>query len=161
VLEDDMADPDRHFPEPSPSPDWMSRSISPGLVVGCVGLVFVIIGAFVSWRSLSFVMHTKTSIAHVTGEVSELDTSGSRSRTVYYPILDFVDAGGFTHQLRGDVSSTSPWRIGASATVRYDPRDPDQARMAGVWDVLPHLFLLLGLAAVVLAIKLSLQKDEP
>jgi hypothetical protein len=137
------------------------QRMAPSLAVGFVGLIFVAVGSGVSWRTVTYAMRTVTTVAHVTGDRSERESSGSVSRTVHYPILEFSDTKGYSHELRGVVGSSTAWRTGRRVTVRYDPENPDEAPMAGVWDLLPHLFLLLGLAAVILAVKLALSKDGP
>ena len=154
-----MADP-QHSPVPDGTriPRWLRR-VGPGAVPGCLGLIFVIIGIPFSWKACSFVMHTKTTVASVTSVSTERETSGSRSRTVYYPVLEFQDTEGYSHSFVGSVSSGSSWTTGRKVSVRYDPKNPDDARMAGLWDLLPHGFLLAGVLALALGIKLATQDE--
>lgn len=155
-----MSDLDAQAARGARRDDFLPRRL-PFVVMGSAGALFFVIGLFVSWNAVSFTMRSMKAEGRVTGVDTEVDTSDfSRNRKVYYPMIEFTDSAGGTHEFRGDVSRSSSegggsrrsaWQEGDRVTVRYDPANTDDARMAGGWSVLPHIFVILGMLAMAIA----------
>lgn len=134
---------------------------APFVALLLVGSVFTLVGIFVSWSAISFRLRSEVAQARVVGTETAYDrpdAATSRRTASYYPRLEFRDASGAAHEFVGDVSrkdsSGRPgWPIGSTVRIRYEKANPDNARMGGVWSLLRHLFLLLGLCGVALAFK--------
>ena len=155
-----MSDPHAQAARDAGRGDFFPRRL-PFVVMGGAGALFFVIGLFVSWNAVSFTMRSVTAEGRVTGVDTVDDSSNSsRSRMLYYPMIEFTDSAGGTHEFRGDVSRSSSagggsrssaWQEGDRVIVRYDPANADDARMAGGWSVLPHLFVILGMLAMAIA----------
>jgi hypothetical protein len=96
--------------------------------------------------------------ATLAGTEMKRDERKANSVFQYYPVLEFTDAQGRAHRFTGEVSlkerdggatERSGWDVGDTVQIRYDPRNPDDARMGGVWTwILPGFFI--GMAALLL-----------
>jgi hypothetical protein len=85
--------------------------------------------------SLVSIVQTRSFLrrcAGVTGEVIRLERSrsGGEFGYDYAPVFSFTAADGNTFTVTSDVSSSPPgFRVGDSVRVRYDPADPQNARI--------------------------------
>jgi hypothetical protein len=75
----------------------------------------------------------------VTGEVVRLDRSeGDRqfASYVYAPVFSFTAADGKAHTVVSDISSSPPdFSVGESVRVRYDPANPEKARIHSFFQI--------------------------
>jgi len=88
-------------------------------------LVFSLVSAV---RTKGFIRRS----VEVTGEVVRLErSSGARFGSYdYAPVFSFTAADGNTYTVTSDVSSSPPgFREGESVRVRYDPDNPENARI--------------------------------
>ena len=95
------------------------------LVVGPCALVFSIVSIF---RTRSFIRRS----SEVIGEVIRLERSKTRDRYgyEYAPVFSFTTEGGKSCTVTSDVSSSPPgFSVGESVRVRYDPANPENARI--------------------------------
>jgi hypothetical protein len=115
-------------------------------IPAALGAVFFLVGAVVAARTASFVARSREVTATVVDwEMRADQQDGSKSRTMWYPILEFSDRRGDRHTFRGGLARSEGWRRGDPVAVRYDERNPADARMAGglTW-LLPVVFMVLG-----------------
>jgi hypothetical protein len=122
-----------------------------------VGISLLFAAALVYEQTARFVGRSRTA----TGTVMELsqERSSSRegtSRTVYYPVVQFNTEGGAVIEFRSNFGSNPPsHRKGESVPVRYDPAEPQEARIdtpASIWFA---TWILGGLGAVFTGIPLA------
>jgi hypothetical protein len=109
----------------------------------------------VAARTASFVVRSRETTGTVVDWELKADAQdGSKSRQMWYPVLEFSDARGERHTFRGGLGRSDGWRRGETVPVRYDPRRPEDARMAGglTW-LLPVVFMVLGGGVCRLALK--------
>jgi hypothetical protein len=151
------------LPGPVKTPFDQSKVLerAPFVALLLVGSVFTLVGVFVSWNAISFRLRSEVAQARVVGTKTAYDSpdaATTRRTASCYPRLEFRDASGTAHEFVGDVSRKDSlgrpgWPIGSTIRIRYEKANPDNARMGGVWSLLRHLFLLLGLGVVALAFK--------
>jgi hypothetical protein len=98
--------------------------------------------------------------AEVDGEVVRLEQSQSRGRYgygyTYAPVFSFTSIDGLTHTVTSDVgSSPAGFDVGDSVRVRYDPANPQTARIHSFFQTLggPLLSGLVGLCFTLYACK--------
>jgi hypothetical protein len=94
-------------------------------VIGPCALVFSIVSIF---RTRNFIRRS----SEVSGKVIRLERSKTRDRYgyEYAPVFSFTTAEGKSCTVTSDVSSSPPgFSIGESVRVRYDPVNPENARI--------------------------------
>jgi hypothetical protein len=121
------------------------------LVVGPCAVVYSVVsivqtGAFIRRSS------------EVDGEVIRLEQSKSRDRYgyTYAPVFSFTSIDGLTHTVTSDVgSSPAGFDVGDSVRVRYDPANPQTARIHSFFQTWggPVLSGLVGLSFILYACK--------
>jgi hypothetical protein len=115
-----------------------------GLPFMGAGLVMIGLAYFFFARTRRF-LHTAVD---TTGTVVNLiESSGSEGGTVYQAVVAFKTAEGRDVQWTESMASNPPaGQVGDEVPVKYDPSDPDEARIAKPFRLwfLPGLFGLLG-----------------
>jgi Protein of unknown function (DUF3592) len=100
--------------------EWVCLFVGPCLLV--YSLISVV-------RTRDFIRRS----TEVAGEVIRLERSAGDGRFasyVYAPVFSFTSADGKTYTVTSDVSSSPPdFTIGESVRVRYDPANPEKARI--------------------------------
>jgi Protein of unknown function (DUF3592) len=97
--------------------------------------VFLIVGSCAVVYSLVSIAQTSAFIrrsVEVDGEVIQLERSQDRDRYgyTYAPVFTFTAMDGSMHTVTSDVGSSPPgFSIGDSVRVRYDPANPENARI--------------------------------
>jgi hypothetical protein len=100
-----------------------------------LSLVLLFAGPCMLVFSLVSIVRTKSFLlrsVEVTGEIIRLQRSEDCDRYgyTYAPVFSFNAAGGETYTVTSDVSSTLPgFSVGESVRVRYDPTNPEDARI--------------------------------
>jgi hypothetical protein len=96
------------------------------LAIGPCALVYSVV-AFV--RTRGFIRRS----VEVTGEVIRLERTSSGGRNSfmdYAPVFSFTALDGSAHTVTSDVSSSPPdFGVGESVRVRYDPANPQSAKI--------------------------------
>ncbi len=95
------------------------------LFAGPCLLVFSVVSVI---RTRGFLLRS----VEVNGEVVRLERSKDRDRYgyTYAPVFSFTAADGETHTVTSDVSSSPPgFSEGEPVRVRYDPANPEDARI--------------------------------
>ena len=141
--------PSRGFPE-----SRLFRFL-PVIISGSGAAIFLLVGLYSVWNHIQFLSRSQATTARVIGVESKYDTSESNPRTYHYPRLEFLDAYEQRHEFIGEVSRSSggrsAWVIGSTESIRYDPANPADARLAGVWSLFPLFFLAAGIGTLVIA----------
>jgi hypothetical protein len=101
-----------------------------GVIFTCIGLLFFLIGGFLFYQEFSF----RQSAVKVQGTVKEIGSyKGSKSGTQYYPVVEFRTEDGKLYTFKSDISSSSPeYTAGETVIVYYDPKDPLEADLSGL-----------------------------
>jgi hypothetical protein len=124
----------------------------------CAGISLLITAVWVFEETARFVARSRIA----TGTVMDLSLTRSISRqgtpnTIYYPVVQFRTEGGSVIEFRSNLGSNPPsHRKGENVPVRYDPADPQEARIdtpASIWFV---TWILGGLGGVFTSIPLAL-----
>ena len=94
------------------------------LIFGLIGVAMLAGAALALSSTLSFRSNSKRA----EGVVVDLDWSKGGAK----PVVEWRDSKGGVHRVTGGVSSRPPsWSKGEKADVRYDPGNPDHARIDG------------------------------
>jgi hypothetical protein len=136
-------------------PEIMSMALN--YAFGSFGLILLIVGIAQSYVSIQFLLHS----IRVTGRLVRWDKSSGnigsdgddiRGRT-YRAVVSFKVPDGSEHRVNGRVWSRSTHKpslpIGSPFPVRYDPHNPQEARLATLMD-----FWFLPVACVVFGVLL-------
>jgi len=126
-----------------------------GGIFATVGIGFVVGGLYFYQSQQAFL-----ATAHkAEGIVKELIFSRSGKKGgVYYPLVEFSTPDGQVHSFRSD-TGTNPasYDEGERVEVRYDPKQPSQAKLTGFWSLwglsaifggLGSIFTLIGLGVL-------------
>ncbi len=122
------------------------------------------IGLAVAARTLSFVQRSVSVQATVVDVEIRRDASEAKVKYQFYPVLEFSDAKGLPHRFRGGLSKSASgtdvqhagWERGETVAIRYDPRNPEDARMSGFWTWgFPTIFTGLGALAVLVSFRIA------
>jgi len=113
-----------------------------------VGLFFVPTAAILLGVAIFFFVRTRRFLARAIdtqGTVIGLVASrGSEGATTYKPVVQFTTPEGGTFQFTDSVGSSPPgFDVGEAAPVKYDPQNPQRARI-GTGFRLWFLVVLLG-----------------
>jgi Protein of unknown function (DUF3592) len=115
----------------------------PRLFAG-IGVVLLAVTAVTAFFTLRFV----TGSERADGTVVDLHESydSEEDRTSYYPIVRFETADGRQIRFESDVSTSDD--VGDTVEVLYDPDDPEDAKLAGFFNLwgLPLIAGALGAA---------------
>jgi hypothetical protein len=115
----------------------------------CVGVTLLIAAVWVHEETAGFVARSR----HGTGTVTELSEGRSisrdgASRAVYYPVVQFRTEAGAVIEFRSNFGSNPPsHRKGESVPVRYDPANPQEARIDTPSSIWFATWILGGLGA--------------
>lgn len=114
------------------------------LVFGLLGLGMLVGAFFAVSSTLSFRSIAKTA----DGVVVDLAQSrGDKGETMYKPVVRWKDPGGRERTFTGSVASSPPsYSRGEKVSLRYDPANPESARLDSFTEnwLLPLIFGLLG-----------------
>ena len=90
------------------------------------------------------------------GEIVTL-VPGDINPGMYHPVAQYERADGSSGQVRDSPATQPPrFRVGDRVQVRYDPADPEQARIgAGGASILPSVLLGIGALVVVAALAIG------
>jgi Protein of unknown function (DUF3592) len=97
--------------------------------------VFLVVGPCALVYSVVSIARTKSFIRRsleVSGEVIRLERSQYRDRYgyTYAPVFSFTSTDGVMHTVTSDVgSSPAGFAVGDPVVVRYDPANPEDARI--------------------------------
>jgi hypothetical protein len=126
-----------------------------GWMLTGVGLVFILVGAGVSYSTYHFLQ----TALRAQGEVFDLaarrntSSSSSRSTLLYFPVVRF-DAANGQKIIFESSTGTSPaaYEVGERVTIVYDPREPGNASIESFFAFwfMPTLFG--GLGSLLLAV---------
>jgi hypothetical protein len=111
------------------------------------GTVLSGLGIWLFYGQISFLFRTRKTFGTLVSWHEESNPTRRARMTDYYAELEFEAADGSKHQVRSATGSSSPTqRIGGRYPVRYDPENPDDARMDTLFDywAAPALISLLG-----------------
>jgi hypothetical protein len=109
--------------------------------------MFLVVGPCAVVYSIVSIMRTRSFIrrsVEVNGEVIRLERSPDRGRYgyTYAPVFSFTSADGVMHTVTSDVgSSPAGFDVGDSVRVRYDPADPQTARIHSFFQTWGTCFL--------------------
>jgi hypothetical protein len=131
----------------------MSGGQIAGLVLTGLGALLVSIGAVWFTRIRRFLATAVDVEGRVLGHQSRTSraTSGGSS-TSYYPVVEFATAEGRSVQFADQVGGSPPsHEVGETVPVKYDPREPENARIATGFRLWfgPGLIGFLGLGFLV------------
>jgi hypothetical protein len=128
-----------------------------------VGLIFVPTAAVLLGLAIFFFVRTRRFLARAIdthGTVVELVASrSSEGGTTYKPVVQFTTPEGGTFQFTDSMSSNPPgFDVGEAAPVKYDPKNPQRARigtgfrlwfLVALFGGLGLIFAVVGLALLV------------
>ena len=113
------------------------------------GVGMVAMGFYLTYKRITFLFHTRKTYGRLTGWEERSGFAGPRLVVIYYfPEVVFEASDGVERSLTSavGVQSTANQSIGDAVAVRYDPRNPDNARVdtsINLWSP-PIAFLLIG-----------------
>jgi hypothetical protein len=107
--------------------DQTSRIL--GIVFGCIGPCLLAFSVVSFFRTRNFLFHS----AEVNGKVTRLEPSKNADRVASYdyaPVFSFTAANGKQYTVISNIASNPPdFSVGESVRVRYDPANPQTARI--------------------------------
>lgn len=90
-----------------------------------IGLLMVVIAVMICYNVKTF----NASAVKTSGTVVDMIARGKRS---YAPVVTYFDDAGVKHRYISSVSSNPPgYEIGERVDIYYDPKNPDDAKIAG------------------------------
>jgi hypothetical protein len=127
-----------------------------------VGVIFVAIGAVFIGLGIFFFIRTRRFLrtaAEAPGTIVELrESSGSEGGTVYSAVVEFQTADSRSIRWEESMASNPPaGQPGDTLVMKYDPANPNKARIAKatrMW-FMPMLFGGLGLLFFVIGVALT------
>jgi hypothetical protein len=125
--------------------DDSSTLLLVGVIFLAIGAVFIALAAFFLERIRRF-LRTAVSTEGVVLEL--IESSGSEGGTVYQAVVQFETADGRTIRWQESMASNPPaGQVGDQVPMKYDPANPQQARVAKTFRLwfLPGLFASLGI----------------
>jgi hypothetical protein len=99
-----------------------------GYMALCASPCSIAYSIFSIFKTRSFLLHS----VEVDGEVVRLERSKTRDRYgyTYAPVFTFTAAGGKSYTVTSDAGSSPPgFTEGESVRVRFDPENPENARI--------------------------------
>jgi hypothetical protein len=124
---------------------------APGYVVFLVrsflpiGLALFIFGVVMLVRTVQFVSRAERTTGTVVAVREDTNSDGD---TFYYPDVEFTTAAGETIRFSSNSGSSTSRSEGDQVDVLYDPNNPHDARLAGLFDVWLIAVIPLILGAV-------------
>jgi hypothetical protein len=119
---------------------WLTRGFF------AIGVVALVVGVVTLVRTVQFVQRAE----HATGTVIDLSReTDSEGSVTFYPVVRFTTGVGKTIEFKSSSGSSPPSHSeGDTVDVLYDPDDPNDARLSGLFDLwlLPAVALALGVA---------------
>jgi hypothetical protein len=116
------------------------------------GTILSGLGLKLFYRQISFLFRTRKTCGTLVGWHEEMNPTAHGGRVKdYYAELEFEAPDGSKHQVRSATGSSSPIkRIARQYPVRYDPQNPDDARMDTLFDYWgpPVLISLFGVGVL-------------
>lgn len=146
-------------PARAAAPSAKAASRVPLYGLSLFGFMFLLLGAFLTWRQASLVVLGRSA----SGQVIENLASGSSSGATYNARFTFTDAQGAVHTARDPIGTGTPsFAPGQVVGVYYDPRQPERATIdRGIWTIgLPALLPLAGLGILTLGGVLLSRRDR-
>jgi hypothetical protein len=128
-----------------------SAGVGAGLIILLFGAVFGGVGAFMTVKSLNF----SRDAGRVEGTVIRHERTGNKGNRI--PIVRY-EVYGKSHELRGDVGSSSPPAVNSKVAVLYKTADPNEAQIDSfvqrwlfplVFGGIGGLVLLVGLVVLI------------
>jgi hypothetical protein len=103
-----------------------------GLSFAGGGALLILIGVFWFWRIRRFLKRAVATEGTVLGhEMRASSSSSGGTSTSYHPVVQFVTADGQPVQYTERFGSSPPSHdVGETVPVKYDPSQPDKARIA-------------------------------
>jgi hypothetical protein len=102
-----------------------------GRLLSALGLVCLLLGAYLAWQTLSF----NANAATVTGRVVSYHEHQEGGQKSYRPRVRFKTPEGSIHTVAGQMAYTSQrYPLGAELPVVYQPAEPTKARIATFMD---------------------------
>jgi hypothetical protein len=134
-----------------------------GRTLVLIGVIFLAVGAIQLGLGVFFLVRTRRFLrtaVDTTGTIVDLvESSGSEGGTAYSAVVEFGAADGRTIRWKESMSSNpSVGRKGDQLPMKYDPADPNNARVAKatrMW-FMPGLFGGLGLLFLGLGVALTI-----
>ncbi|MBN8588079.1 MAG: DUF3592 domain-containing protein [Rhodothermia bacterium] len=120
-------------------------------IFALIGLPFMLVGLWFGYDLYQF----STTALRAEGEVVDMARSSKGSAA---PIVAFRARDGQMYEVTGDVFSSPPsYHIGEKATVKYQPSNPNNARISdwtnwlfpGIFGTLGTIFTALGLGGLI------------
>jgi len=104
--------------------------IVPSRVIGVLFLLIALVnGGLAIWFYISTTRFVRHAV-RTTGTVVRVVNGGGNGGA--YPVIDFTDSAGTTHQTTSWWSSDPPaYLVGQTVNVFYDPANPSKARIDG------------------------------
>jgi uncharacterized protein YneF (UPF0154 family) len=113
-----------------------------------VGWVFALVGLGLLTAGAMVYLHTERFIARASeaeGAVVELERRGS----VYHPVVSFNAQDGKSVTFASSIGSSPPsYRKGEKVRVLYDPVNPQEARIEGIFSLWLPVMILWGIGGV-------------
>jgi len=111
------------------------------------GTILSGLGGHLFYRQITFVFRTRKTYGTLVNWDGQTHTDRGAKITDYYAELEFEAPDGSKHRVRSATGDSSPaQRIGRRYPIRYDPENPDDARMDTLFDYWgpPVLISLFG-----------------
>lgn len=117
-----------------------------GVVFAVLSMLFVAFGVRSFIKRRAFLRISKA----VDGTVVRIEEhTDSEEGTSYTPIVQFTTSDGEVHEIEPDISTGSPrHRVGQRLLVRYDPQQPEKARITTSFYNWFAPLLMLAIAAL-------------
>lgn len=124
----------------------MSADLIIGIVFPLIGGLLFVIGAFLFFRTRSFI----STAQEVQGTVIEMVwSSSSDGGGGYSPVYQFRAINGQMITVQDSLSSSPPmFQVGQTIDVLYDPENPQKARIKKFWSLYFTSILLCGMGLI-------------
>ncbi len=125
------------------------------IILGAVGLVFVVVGAVMGVRLRAFLSTASEAQGKVVGFVKQTSNEGGSST---HAKVEFVTADGQTRTFVENSQTFGRLSVGSAVPVKYDATGPKKARIATsgrLWTT-PVLLLALGVGLLIAGVIVGL-----
>jgi hypothetical protein len=120
---------------------------APRLFAG-IGVVLLVIAAVMGFFTYRFIEGAERADGTVVDLVESYDSEDNT--TVYYPVVRFVTPAGRPVRFKSHSSTSDD--VGDTVEVLYDPDDPTDARVSGIFNVWGFSLITAPLGAVFVAV---------